>query len=117
VNRDPFDDDEDPFAAGHGIGRPANGAAGDPTDRIDVHEYDDRVTVVADLPGVTEDDLDLECDGRVLAIRAATEPQPFLARVDLPSYVDARSLELTLNNGILEIALTKDRDPADIGFR
>ena len=116
MKRDPFDD-EDPFAGGFGIGRSANGAAGEPTDRIDVHEYDGHVTVVADLPGVSEDDLDLRCDGRTLAIRAATDPQPFLARVDLPAYVDAQSLELTLNNGILEVTLTKDRDPADIGFR
>ena len=94
-----------------------NGVAGNESDRVDVHEYDDRVTVVADVPGVTADDIDLRCDGRTVAIRADTDTRPFLARVDLPTYVDAGSMEYTLNNGVLEITLTKDRDPADIGFR
>jgi HSP20 family protein len=110
--------DDDPFAAdGGGINSPSGGAAGDETDRVDVHEYDDRLVVVADLPSVSEDSLELQCNGRILAVQAATETRPFLVRVDLPAYVDADSMERTLNNGILEVTLTRDRDPANIGFR
>lgn len=110
------DGDDDPFTAGRG-GPPVGGVSADETDRVDVQEYDDRLVVVADLPGVSEDSLDLRCDGRVLAIHATAESGPFLLRVDLPAYVAAESMERTLNNGILEVALTRERDPADIGFR
>ena len=110
------DGDDDPFAAG-GAGLPMGGVAAEETDRVDVHEYDDRLVVVADLPGVSEDAIDLQCDGRVLAIHATAEAGPFLVRVDLPAYVDPESVAETLNNGILEVTLTRERDPADIGFR
>jgi HSP20 family protein len=110
--------DDDPFGAdGHGIGSPVAGVSGEETDRVDVHKYDGHVTVVADVPVTTEDDIDVRSDGRVLGIRAATDPRPFAIRVDLPAYVDSESADVSLNNGILEITLTRERDPADIGFR
>ena len=112
------DDDEEPFAGGFPGGAPFVNAITDETsDGVDVHEYDGHVTVVAELPAVSEDDLDLQCDGRTLVIRGTTDTRPVIVRVDLPTYVDAQSMETTLNNGILEITLTTDRDPADIGFR
>jgi HSP20 family protein len=107
--------DDDPFGGG-GIGLPVGVTAAE-TDRVDVHEYDDRVTVVADIPGVSEDTLDLQCDGRTLAIHVMNGTRPVGVRVDLPAYVDAGSMESTLNNGVLKVGLTRDRDPADIGFR
>jgi len=111
-------DDENPFGGRlPSLEELLGGVTGTESDRVDAHEYDDRVTVVADVPGVTTDDVDLRCDGRTVAIRADAGERPFLARVDLPAYVDAGSMAYTLNNGILEITLTKDRDPADIGFR
>lgn len=111
-------DDDEPFAGGFPGGVPFGNPVTDETsDRVDIHEYDDQVTVVAELPAVDEDDIDLQCDGRTLAIRVAADTQPLLVKVDLPTYVDAGSMETTLNNGILEITLTTDRDPADIGFR
>jgi HSP20 family protein len=110
--------DDDPFAAdGHGIGSPVAGVSIEETDRVDVTESDDHLTVVADVPVLEEDAIDTRCDGRVLDIRADTDPRPFAIRVDLPAYVDAESADVRLNTGILAVALTRERDPADIGFR
>jgi HSP20 family protein len=109
------DANDDPFAGG--IGPRMRAVDADETDRVDVHEYETQVTVVTDIPGVEEDAVDLQCDGRTLAIHAATETRSFGIRVALPAYVDADSMDRTLNNGVLEVTLTKDRDPADIGFR
>lgn len=112
------DDDENPFDGGMpGLAELLNGMTGENSDRVDTHEYDTHVTVVADIPGVSTDDIETRCDGRRVAIRADTDARPFFAQVDLPAYVDARSTESTVNNGILEITFTKDRDPADIGFQ
>lgn len=110
--------DDDPFTAdGHGIGSPVVGVSGEETDRVGVQEYEGHLTVVADVPVTSKDDIDTRCDGRVLDVRADVEPRPFAIRVDLPAYVDAGSADVRLNNGILEITLTRERDPANIGFR
>jgi HSP20 family protein len=52
-----------------------------------------------------------------LAIRATREPRPFLKRVELPAYVDDQSARKSFNNGILEVTLDRDTDPANIGFQ
>jgi len=109
------DDDEDSF--GDIFGEMLPGMGGDETDPVDVHEYDDELRVVADLPEVSKSDIDLQCDGRVLAIAVAREPRPVIKRVDLPAYVDDASLDASFNNGVLEITLDRTTDPANIGFQ
>jgi HSP20 family protein len=52
-----------------------------------------------------------------LAIRATRDPHPFVKRVDLPAYVDDQSARTSFNNGILEVTLDRDTDPANIGFQ
>jgi HSP20 family protein len=112
------DDDEDSFGGVFGgIDEMLSGMTGEETAPVDIHEYDDEIRVVADLPDATRDDIDIQCDGRTVAIRAATEPRPFGTRVDLPVYVDDQSAETSFNNGVLEITLDRDTDPANIGFQ
>lgn len=112
------DDDEDSFG---GVFDRIDGMlsvmTGEETAPVDIHEYDDEVRVVADLPDATRDDIDIQCDGRTVAIHAATEPRPFGTRVDLPAYVDDQSAQTSFNNGVLEITLDRDTDPANIGFQ
>ena len=86
---------------------------GDDT-HADVHEYDDRVTVIADLPGVEKGDIDLKCDGRMVSIRAATDTRSYDERVRLPARVDEHSAEATYNNGVLEVTFDRADDSADI---
>jgi len=108
------DDDEDPF--GSGIEDLLAGMTGGDEAPVDVHEYDDEIRVVADLPETTPEDVEIQCDGRTVAIYAAVEPRPFVTRVDLPAYVDDQSGQRNLNNGILEVTFDRDTDPANIGF-
>jgi HSP20 family protein len=112
------DDDETPFGgAFNGFDEMLSGATSGESAPVDIHEYDDEIRVVADLPDIDRDDIDVQCDGRILAIRAATEPRPFRKRVDLPAYVDEKSVRTNFNNGVLEITLDRDTDPANIGFQ
>lgn len=112
------DDDEDPFGGvfdrTDGM---LSGMVDEKTAPVDIHEYDDELRVVADLPDATLDDIDIQCDGRSLAIRVAAEPHPFVTRVDLPAYVDEQSVQTSFNNGVLEVTLDRDTDPANIGFQ
>jgi HSP20 family protein len=112
------DDDEHPFdSTPDDIDQMLRTMAGDATDRVDVHEYDDRISVVADIPGIEESDIDIQCDGRTLAIRISAASRPVVMRVDLPAYVDDQSVRTSYNNGVLEVTFDRGRDPANIGFQ
>lgn len=112
------DDDENPFGGVfEGIDEMLSGMADDESVPVDTHEYDDEIRVVVDIPDANRENIDVQCDGRALAIRVSSEPHPFVKRVDLPAYVDAQSVRTSFNNGVLEITLDRDNDPANIGFQ
>ncbi|MFB6111333.1 MAG: Hsp20/alpha crystallin family protein [Halobacteriaceae archaeon] len=81
---------------------------------IDVHTTDGGVRVVADLPGVSQEDLSLRCDGSVLTISATSDRRDYDERVDLPVRVDEHSADATFNNGVLEVTFDRADDSADI---
>jgi len=81
---------------------------------VDVHEHDDTVLLVADLPGVSKDDIDLQCDGEVLTISAGSGRRQYDERVRLPVRVDERSADATFNNGVLQIEFARADDSAAI---
>jgi HSP20 family protein len=92
-----------------------SGGAGFGSDtHVDVHETDDDVRVVADLPGVEKDDIELKCDGEVLTIEAASAHRNYEERVSLPTRVDEHSATATYNNGVLEVSFDHVEDSADI---
>jgi len=116
MKRNP-DDDENRFGDGaDDAGRAPAVAADGGGEPIDIHEYDDEVVVVADVPEADRSEIDLRCDGRTLAIRVDGTPRPSLKRVDLPAYVDDGSARTSFNNGVLEVTFERDNDPANIGF-
>lgn len=81
---------------------------------VDVHETDGEVRVVADLPGVVKEDIDLKCDGEVLTISAASDHREYDERVRLPARVDEHSATATYNNGVLEVTFEQSDESADI---
>ena len=81
---------------------------------VDIHEESDAVRVIADLPGVEKDDIDLQCDGETLTISAASDHREYDERVRLPARVDEHSASATYNNGVLEVSFDKSEDSADI---
>jgi HSP20 family protein len=80
----------------------------------DVHEYNDRIVVIADLPGMEKNDIELKCDGRVVSVDATNEARSYEERVQLPARVDEHSAEATYNNGVLEVTFDRADDSADI---
>ncbi len=91
------------------------GPAGFGTDtHVDIHEDDDEIRVIADLPGVEKDDIRLRCDGQVLTISASSERRQYDERIRLPDRVDETSAEATYNNGVLEVRLNRSDRSTDI---
>lgn len=70
---------------------------------VDIHDTDDEVRVVADLPGVEKENIELECDGKTLTISARSEHREYDERVSLPRRVNEHTADATYNNGVLEV--------------
>lgn len=81
---------------------------------VDIHEGDDELRVVADIPGVDKDDIDLKCDGRTLHLDAASDTREYREQVSLPAPVDEHSASATYNNGVLEIVFDRENESTSI---
>lgn len=91
----------------------AGPATRDPTGtdtHVDVHEYDDYLTVIADLPGVSKADIDVSSNGSVLSIQAENADRRYDERVQLPATVDETSGKAKYNNGVLEVRFERAGD-------
>ncbi|WP_207586849.1 gas vesicle protein GvpH [Halomontanus rarus] len=76
---------------------------------VDVHDTDDEIRVIADLPGVEKKNIELECDGKTLTISAQSEHREYDERISLPRRVNEHTANATYNNGVLEVVF----EPAD----
>ncbi|GAB3684068.1 Hsp20/alpha crystallin family protein [Salinarchaeum chitinilyticum] len=83
---------------------------------VDVHETEDEVRLIADLPGVERDDLSLRCDGEVLTLDVESEQRTMQEHVTLPATVDEHSAEASFNNGVLEVTFERTDDSASISL-
>ncbi|PSP34395.1 Hsp20/alpha crystallin family protein [Halobacteriales archaeon QH_10_67_22] len=81
---------------------------------LDVYEEEGQLRVVADIPGIEKEAIDLKCDGEVLTLDAGGEAREYHERVRLPATVDEHSASASYNNGILEVTFDRVGDSADI---
>ena len=81
---------------------------------VDVHETEDEIRVVADLPGVAKSDISLQCDGEYVMISATSDSREYDERVALPAAVDPETGTATYNNGVLEVTFERETDTTDI---
>jgi len=92
--------------------------------RVDVLEDQTGITLLADLPGVSKDQLELKVDGDTLLIKgtvgALTQEglEPTYAEVRLPLYrrsftlsreLDTSRIEANLKNGVLNLRIPKQQ--------
>ncbi len=73
---------------------------------VDVFDEKDEILLVAELPGVDENEISVVLHGDVLALETSGACK-FAREVLLPAPVVAESLQKTYRNGILELRLTK----------
>ncbi len=73
---------------------------------VDVFDEKDMVRVIAELPGVEEEDIKTELEGNILKIRAERGDRKYEKDIELPAAVKGE-LKSRYKNGILEIELEK----------
>ncbi len=115
---DPFDDIfseiermmEEMTGGVHGAGNAGFGSDA----HVSIYDSDDEIRVVADLPAVEKDDIEIKCDGRHVTVSASTARSDYEERIELPARVDEHSATASFNNGILEITLDRTGSSANI---
>ncbi|MDP2952681.1 MAG: archaeal heat shock protein Hsp20 [Chloroflexota bacterium] len=76
---------------------------------VDVLDEEERVVVVAELPGVEEKSIHIEVREDMLELAAEARDRKYHKEVLLPSPVNASTMESSYRNGVLEIRLTKKK--------
>jgi HSP20 family protein len=75
---------------------------------VDVFDEPQQVTVVADIPGVSLEDLDLKLQGNTLSISTKGKAwRSYRKEVRLQGELEPGSMKATCRNGVLEVRLRK----------
>ena len=90
--------------------------------RADVYEQNDRFVIVADLPGIGAEGLDIDLEKNILTIRGKADSEQtegyrlayreyeegdYERRFILSSEVDREKIEATFTHGVLKLAIPK----------
>lgn len=74
---------------------------------VDVFDEEDKVLVIAEIPGVEEQNIHLDLKGDILSISAEDRDRKYSKEVLLPSAVDTGTMKSSYKNGILEVTFPK----------
>jgi HSP20 family protein len=74
---------------------------------VDIFEEDDHLLVLAELPGIGKDNVRVELKDDVLTISAEKGDKKYRKEVLLPHSVSKEKIQVSCNNGILEIKCPK----------
>jgi HSP20 family protein len=87
---------------------------------VDIFEDEDGLVVMADLPGIASEGLDIRVEQRILTITAHAQPAPsgtalrreyeltsFFRQFQLPEEVDTTHIQAELKHGVLTLRLPR----------
>ncbi len=76
---------------------------------VDVFDEEDHILVIAELPGVSENEIKIEVAGDILNLAASDRDRKYAKEILLPGKVKPESMKTSYKNGILEITLEKGK--------
>lgn len=76
---------------------------------IDIFEEKDYITVLAELPGADEKDVNIKTDENTITIAAENATKKYLKTVRLPMCIKKGTTKFTYRNNILQVRLKKLR--------
>lgn len=74
---------------------------------VDVFEEQDHVLVVAEMPGISVEDVEVEVRDDLLTISAQRADKKYRKELQLPGRFSRDKMQLSCNNGVLEIKCRK----------
>ena len=72
---------------------------------VDMVSSDKEVRVIAEMPGVRKEDINVTVNENSLAISVDSEDRGYHKELELPGTVDPKGARSTYNNGILEVTI------------
>ena len=76
---------------------------------VDIFDEEERILVIAELPGVSEGQIKIEIAGDILNLTASNRDKKYAKEILLPSKVKPQPVKSSYKNGILEITLEKEK--------
>ncbi|MEM4311453.1 MAG: archaeal heat shock protein Hsp20 [Nitrososphaerales archaeon] len=77
---------------------------------VDIIDEDKKIKVIAEMPGLEKEDINLNYEGKRLILSAERGERKYYKEIELTSEVDPEQSKATYRNGILEVILTKKED-------
>lgn len=77
---------------------------------VDVIEDKNTITIVAEVPGVSKENIDIKIRDMRLVISAASGDRKYYKEIELPAKVKPESAKASYKNGVLEIRLEKEKE-------
>ncbi len=74
---------------------------------VDVIDEKDRIVVVAELPGIDKDKIDIRIKDNKLIIKAKDKDRKYYKEIELPAEVKPETAKAKYKNGVLEITIEK----------
>jgi HSP20 family protein len=84
---------------------------------VDIIKGEGELRVIAEVPGVSKEDLRVSANENAITIESVTGQQKYHKRVDLPEIVDPKTAKSTYKNGILEVSFKlKDKGSGGVSI-
>ncbi|MGC4117107.1 MAG: Hsp20/alpha crystallin family protein [Myxococcales bacterium] len=74
---------------------------------VDVFEEDDRTLIVAEMPGIEAEDIQVDLSGRTLTLGAERGDRKYRKTLEVPEGLQRDRLSVSCRNGIVEISAAK----------
>jgi len=74
---------------------------------VDVFDEKDHILVIAELPGVSEEEIKIDVEGDILKLTASSKDRKYAKEVLLPAKVKREGMKCVYRNGVLEVTLPK----------
>ncbi|GAH24111.1 unnamed protein product, partial [marine sediment metagenome] len=89
------------------------------TEEAEVNEADDQIIIIAEMPGVSKEDIELNATNRSITISTEkiVSGRSYFKEIELPAAIDSDYAKARYTNGILEVKLKKIKEkgkPIDI---
>jgi HSP20 family protein len=88
-----------------GEGRPSKAIQDKREPLVDVISSGKEVRVIAEMPGVNKEDINVTVNEKSVVISVDTEGRGYYKELDLPGIVDPKGARSTYNNGVLEVTI------------
>jgi len=101
-----------------GEGKPWKSIQGKREPLVDVVNFGKEVKVIAEMPGVSKEDIDVTINENSMVISVDKEHRGYYKELDLPGTVDPKGARSNYNNGILEVTIPlKSSDKGGVKLR